>query len=211
MSNLFKTLNTLKDDFTIGKLKEIPRVQLTDLLLINCKVLPNREVLLERLPSRGNIAEIGVSEGNFSEQILDICQPKKLHLIDNWSSGKYISFHEKVLDRFNSNILKKQVIIHKDLSLNALKKFQDGYFDWVYIDTIHDYHTTKRELELCAKIVKMEGFICGHDYTSRSYTDGLKYGVIEAVHEFCKNSNWEFIFLTLEPNGHNSFALKKIS
>ena len=46
---------------------------------------------------------------------------------------------------------------------------------------------------------------------TRCRADAMKYGVIEAVHEFCVTRNWEIIGMTLEWHGHNSFALKRIS
>ena len=54
------------------------------------------------------------------------------------------------------------------------------------------------------------GIIAGHDYVTRSRTDAMKYGVIEAVHQFCTEKNYEFIFMSLEWHGHNSFALRRI-
>ncbi|MDJ0634304.1 MAG: hypothetical protein QNJ34_14035 [Xenococcaceae cyanobacterium MO_188.B29] len=41
-----------------------------------------RQFLLERLPKNSVGAEIGVHLGDFSEKILEIVKPNKLHLID---------------------------------------------------------------------------------------------------------------------------------
>ena len=52
-----------------------------------------------------------------------------------------------------------------------LEKFDDDYFDWVFIDSNHDYNSTKRELEISHKKVGGEGWILLHDYiiwTNRS-------------------------------------------
>ncbi len=37
-----------------------------------------------------------------------------------------------------------------------------------------------------------------------------RYGVIEAVYEFCSKYNWEILFLTTELETNPSFAIKKI-
>jgi len=91
-----------------------------------------------------------------------------------------------------------------------LYRFNDNYFDWVYLDTSHTYEITHQELIILEKKVKIDGLITGHDYTTRSRRTAMKYGVIEAVHEFCLNNNWEFVYITLEWHGHNSFAIRRI-
>jgi hypothetical protein len=55
---------------------------LTDDALKNCQMLPYREAILERMKKDGIAAEVGVQAGYFSENILRICQPKRLHLLD---------------------------------------------------------------------------------------------------------------------------------
>jgi hypothetical protein len=44
----------------------------------------NRISLLSLLPKFGRVAEIGVAEGEFSQEILARTTPKHLHLIDPW-------------------------------------------------------------------------------------------------------------------------------
>ncbi|MEO1543456.1 MAG: hypothetical protein AAFR75_05485 [Pseudomonadota bacterium] len=55
---------------------KVPRTDLTARQIANLKALPNRFDLLEALPRNGNVAEIGVANGEFSEQILKLSQPK---------------------------------------------------------------------------------------------------------------------------------------
>ncbi|NNJ55129.1 MAG: 3-oxoacyl-ACP reductase, partial [Bacteroidia bacterium] len=74
----------------------------------------------------------------------------------------------------------------------------------------HTYNTTKQELELAALAVKDNGYICGHDYTAVAYSGLRKYGVVEAVNEFCVNYNYEIIYLTSETTRHLSYALRKL-
>lgn len=54
----------------------------------NARLLENRIGLLSTLNKGGVVAEVGVASGDFSEQILNICQPKTLHLIDYWEKTK---------------------------------------------------------------------------------------------------------------------------
>ena len=48
----------------------------------NCKLFEDREVLLELMPKNSVCAEVGIFLSNFSEKILRITQPIKLHLVD---------------------------------------------------------------------------------------------------------------------------------
>ena len=47
--------------------------------------LSSREAILQCLPKNGIGAEIGVAQGAYSEQILQLANPQALHLIDPWS------------------------------------------------------------------------------------------------------------------------------
>ncbi|REK11921.1 MAG: class I SAM-dependent methyltransferase [Planctomycetota bacterium] len=47
-------------------------------------VMFNKHELLQMLPKGGRWVEIGVFQGDFSERILQECQPETLHLVDPW-------------------------------------------------------------------------------------------------------------------------------
>ena len=176
----------------------------------NIKYLFDRRDLLTLLPKFSNCAEIGVAEGEFSKEIMEIVNPEKLHLIDMWC-GDYYSEQMMQLVMKSLYVYRKEgsVEINRGNSVEILKSFDDGYFDWVYIDTNHGYEVTKHELEACKNKVKKDGIIAGHDFCFYSIFSGNKYGVIEAVFEFCENENWEIIYVT-EDIWYPSFALKRI-
>ena len=88
---------------------------------------------------------------------------------------------------------------------------EDGALDWVYIDTDHRYETTRDELEAYAPKVRPGGLLVGHDYEISDYVGDYRYGVIEAVHEFCAEHDWELVYLTAEPWEHRSFAIRALS
>ncbi|MDO6558197.1 class I SAM-dependent methyltransferase [Paraglaciecola chathamensis] len=193
-------------------LEKIPKVKLKPDNIANCQLILNRENLLEYLPSNACVAEIGVDRGEFSRKIFDSCRPQKLHLIDAWHTERYNDgLLEKVETSFSREIQTKQVEINRGLSIEVVDSFQDDYFDWIYIDTSHDYITTKTELEAFSKKMKTNGIIAGHDYSMGNWVEMFKYGVIEAVHEFCVNYNWEMIFITADFTENQSFAIRKIS
>lgn len=181
--------------------------------LIEClRVLPNRLALLEMMPKNAVIAEVGVAEGNFSASIIQICQPKVLHLIDLWSSDlEQTSYNEcayaKVKDRFSREIDSGRVVLHRGLSWDVLRTFSENYFDWVYIDASHAYESVKQDLCTVREKVKSSGFIAGHDYTL--WGDSLsRWGVIEAVNEFCNTHDYEMAYLTHESKRNHSYAIR---
>lgn len=191
--------------------KRIPLSDLEDRHIANLKALTNREALLKCLPKHAVIAEIGVDEGVFSETILHLCQPVTLHLIDAWSTKRY---HEGKMNlvstKFADEIAEQQVHLHVGYSTVVVNDFEDGYFDWIYIDTDHSYKNTLKELYAYSKKIKPGGIIAGHDFVIGNWKGLVKYGVIDAVYEFCKLENWEIIYITMEHKAHPSFAIRKI-
>lgn len=175
----------------------------------NAKLLATREQMLYLLPKNGVVAELGVDHGEFSQKILEINQPSKLHLVDVWKSDRYPEklFHE-VSRKFQSEIKTGKVEINRGLSTEVVNQFPNFYFDWVYIDTAHSYSLTKAELEAYHSKMKPEGIISGHDFIVGEIDVPWKYGVIEAVFDFCKTHGWEIIYLTMERGISPSFAIR---
>lgn len=189
----------------------IPKVALQQKHVAGCELLLDRSVLLEKLASRAVCAEIGVDEGKFTSAILSATRPKRLHLIDMWATHDYNEAKfESVRSKFSAEQASGTVSIHRKSSLDAAVEFQDGYFDWVYIDTTHAYALTAQELRAFAPKLKPGGLIAGHDYTMGNWPIALRYGVIEAVHEFCVEQDWELKYLTVEPIENQSFAIRKL-
>jgi hypothetical protein len=63
----------------------------------------------------------------------------------------------------------------------VLPKFEDAYFDWVYVDGNHSYDYVMRDLQLCRMKVKPGGIIAGDDYT---WGEQEGFPVKRAVHDF---------------------------
>ena len=85
----------------------------------------------------------------------------------------------------------------------AVERFEDGKFDWVYVDGNHDYAYVMRDLVLYAPKVKRGGLLCGHDYCDRPEAQGVK----RAVDDFMEKHGWEMAIRTVEK--WPSFALKR--
>lgn len=176
----------------------------------------DRKNLLHFLPPERQVAEIGVAEGDFSQQIRDIARPKRLHLVDPWvhqddpayeadlnnvSSTEHEARYLAVQDRFATDIEAGRVLLHRTTSVQAAETFTDGSLDWVYIDAMHTYHAVKTDLEAYAPKIKEGGFILGHDYTNLPFYQEMGFGVVEAVNDFVGKSGksgWYFLALTAE-------------
>lgn len=195
----------------VAQENRMPKLVLQDIHVKNTKLFNNRLMMLEDMPKNGIVAEIGVDKGDFSEEILKRTQPQKLHLIDVWDSKRYhLGKKLHVETKFEEEINKGQLAINFGYSTDVVSQFEDNYFDWIYIDTEHSYSLTKRELELYAPKVKPGGIISGHDYINGIWINMVRYGVIEAVSEFCVNNNWELIYLTTDFTEPPSFAIRRI-
>lgn len=159
-----------------------------------------RRWLLEQMPSGGVCAEIGVWRGDFSHWILEITQPRALHLIDPWAyshaerdqdtwhgggavggQAELDRIHDHVIERFAAEIARGVVTVHRLPSHQAAPEFPDGYFDWIYVDGDHFYDAVSLDLALWERTVRPGGTIAGDDYR-----ESPVYGtdVIRAVDEF---------------------------
>ena len=194
-----------------AEVDNIPKLSIEKRNVQNGSILSNREHLLEVLPKHGIIAELGVDNGYFTEQIIKISNPKKIYLIDTWSSKRYgQNKFELVREKFSEEIKSKKIEILRSNSIDAAKLFQNNYFDWIYVDTDHSYSTTIQELNAYESKIKSNGFICGHDYVMGNWSRSNKYGVIESVNEFLVKKNWKLVYWTSDFTESNSFAIQRI-
>jgi Methyltransferase domain len=159
-----------------------------------------RDFLLRKMPPNGICAEIGVHKGDFSERIISITRPQRLHLIDPWffegddtyahalygrgrasSQADLDATFQSVQERFEHEIRVGTVVINRQRSAVAAETFADEYFDWVYIDGNHLYEFVLNDLEQYWPKVKPRGFITGDDYGIKGW---WQHGVTRAVDEF---------------------------
>ena len=146
--------------------------------------------------------ELGVFEGEFSNILLNTNKFKKLYLVDmftgmidsgdkNGNNVKYKNGEDllkEVTFKFKNN---KNIEVVKSDSLKFLSNFENHFFDFIYIDTSHQYEHTKNELNLSLKKIKPGGIISGHDYNKTHFK-----GVVDAVDEFSKENKLELHLTT---------------
>lgn len=174
-----------------------PSVALPGELIAECRFVASRNALVEQLPHRARVAEVGTYRGAFARHMLDACDPVELHLID-------IDF--SLLDP--DVAADKRVTLHKGFSHDVLGGFADGYFDWVYIDGDHSYAGASRDAAVAAKKVRRGGYLVFNDFAHADPYLGA-YGVHRAVTDFATAQRWKFVWWAYEPHGLYDVALQK--
>lgn len=182
-----------------------PDAALEERQIKNCRVVENRYRLLEHLPKDAVCCEVGIANGDFSEQILAKTAPRKLHLVE--FSERFVRGAEQ---RFADPIEKGSVAIHHGDSARELAKFPDAYFDWMYIDANHTYEFVQRELEISRLKLKPGGVIILNDYICYDHVYRTEYGVVEAVNQFCVRYDYELIYFAFHPLMYCDVAIRKI-
>lgn len=79
------------------------------------------------------------------------------------------------LSKISSELPNLELI--RDFSSKSAEKFNDDFFDMIFIDANHDYKYVKEDIASYMPKIKKTGIISGHDYSL------AWYGVIKAVNE----------------------------
>jgi len=178
----------------------------------------DRVAMVKALPSGAVGAEIGVQRGEFSKEIFHETQVELLHLVDPWvhfdsgydgdpanvPQGAQDENYRYVLGLFGGYYRAK---IHRMTSLEAASRLPQGSLDFAYIDANHSYEHVLEDLRAWSRVVKPTGWLMGHDFIDNGWCRQAGFGVIEAVEDFCLESDWELTGLTT--CAWSSFLLQK--
>jgi hypothetical protein len=172
-----------------------------------------RRKLLRYLPSGGKIAEIGVARGKFSQQIRSVCKPSLLVLVDPWieqdenqyfrdannvAQSRQDQRYNDIVKTFASQKPGRECRVLRAFSAEAAKTFEDGTFDWVFIDGNHSFEACLEDLRAWAPKIKDDGLICGHDFATHASARDAKFGVVEAVSTFVSETGYGLAGVTIE-------------
>jgi predicted O-methyltransferase YrrM len=171
----------------------------------NCALLPDRNMLLSRLPKGGTVAEIGTMEGYFAKFIRDIVQPDELHIFD-------ITFDRFDRTSFADDLSSGRVILYQGDSSTEMARLRDGkpgWFDWVYIDGDHTYQGVIRDIEQAKQLIKHDGLIIFNDYTVYSPLERMQYGVARAVNDLIVDEGFELVYFALNVMDYHDVAVRR--
>ncbi|MCC0081289.1 MAG: class I SAM-dependent methyltransferase [Rhodobacter sp.] len=167
--------------------------------------LGKRRWVLELLPKGGIGAEIGVFRGHFSNLICEIAQPKKLYLVDPWTTlgetfgwGKAYTNFDTLPTLVAREDARAHVQRHPGIDCVIVESTYPACasqivepLDFAYLDASHKYAPTLAELRSIQKQLKPEGLIIGDDWDPRP--DAPHHGVWRAIQDFIAESDWRLI------------------
>jgi hypothetical protein len=204
------------------------------------------DFLLENLKQKSRIAEIGTLAGDFAYHILTEYDPEYLLLVDIFGQediGIYVNksqpekrftpenHQEWVVKRFEEY---KNVEIKWSRGFEALSSYQktlsksscwgseDNLFDFIYLDSNHNFSNVLRELLSAEPLIKVGGIIGINDYMlngifteeifNNSEWKDVSYGTMQGASFFLdKFPNWHVMSIALNGAGNMDIFLQKQS
>lgn len=155
----------------------------------------------------GNAVEIGVAEGGYSFYLLD-CWPGVCYQVDPWAAFSveeyqdYNNVEQTEQDRRFELVTQTaqkyngRAIPVRATSAKASEQFENGFFDFIYIDANHKLEYIRDDIQIWWPKCKSKGIFAGHDYLDGVIKSG-DYGVKTAVNEFAQEHGLR-INVTLE-------------
>ena len=151
-----------------------------------------------------SIGEIGVYRGKYTEVYINRATTSRVYLIDIWETSNHDGYISGMGPGDIENGYKEvqeiygvlpNVTLCKGFSTEWSQKFNDEFFDWVYLDADHSYQSVLNDIKHWYPKVKKGGIISGHDFLPNPNHDISYFGVDKAVCEFFNPND---IFLTNE-------------
>jgi predicted O-methyltransferase YrrM len=127
--------------------------------------------------------EVGTQRGRFAEVMFQEAPGLQLICVDHWKAyGTTTQEHQDEIKAEAVRRLRRlRATIVEKPSLEAVRDFEDGCLDFVYIDANHEFDDVVRDIIEWSNKVRMGGIVALHDYHSWGGT-----GVIEAVNAYTR-------------------------
>lgn len=131
--------------------------------------------------------EIGVQAGKYS-RVLGLAMPDaQLYGIDPWEEYDELPVRGLQEDQDRGFLIAQETVpanvtLIRKKSLEAVKDFPDGYFDFVYVDGNHEYVHAAMDIHYWLPKIRIGGILAGHDY--RPYRPSSFNHVYHVVNSF---------------------------
>lgn len=161
------------------------------------------------------VAEVGVERGLNAVEMVQYLNLNKLYLIDDYLPyTDYLGGFcpQDIQDKVYSWMFERlipyldKIVLVTRSSIFASTLFPDGFFDFVYIDGNHNYESVKQDMSAWFPKVKKGGLMGGHDFDIRNI---VRQDVAEAVKDFCKENNLEYMIFPYELPAYNDWGIIK--
>ncbi len=125
--------------------------------------------IAKELPNNARLAEVGVANGDsviyLAQELKNLGKDFKIYAIDNMGYGGFFQM-KTIYENIIKSGLGDYIEVMPYASLDCAKMFNDGFLDFVYIDSSHTYKETKQEVIEWYNKVKDEGILAGHDFNA---------------------------------------------
>ncbi len=139
--------------------------------------------------------EVGICEGFHCKHLLKNTELEELWGVDTAPNMGYIThLQSEFPDRF-------KLLVER--SPGCAASFEDGHFDFIHIDAWHTYEACKADLEGWWPKLRDGGVFCGDDFIPARNHPESRFGVDEAVEEFCKNRGLSYFVTGCESEDFN--------
>jgi len=151
-------------------------------------------------------AEIGVQRGHHAKLMFENIEGLKLYCVDPWDAYNRISQKkmEAVYLDCQKQLKGRNVELMKMTSMHAVKSFEDGSLDFVYIDGLHEFDSVMRDVMHWARKVRPGGIVAGHDYYP--FYQG---GIMPAIDAYTRAHNINDWYITTDDEFPSWFWVQK--
>lgn len=123
--------------------------------------------MAELLPDGCRVVECGVANGKsaifLAEKLHDLGKDFVMFMVDNLAYGGSDQLNTIIKSIVRSGLGEKIEVMAMS-SLDAATKFNDNYFDFVFLDSSHQYFPTRAEILIWYHKIKENAYLSGHDY-----------------------------------------------
>jgi predicted O-methyltransferase YrrM len=113
----------------------------------------------------------GQSAAYMAVEIINSNKNIEFYCVDTWKGSEELKHHKSVTqDTLYNEFLNNTKTVSSVIkpirlsSLEAANKFEDNFFDFIFIDASHDYENVKKDILAWYPKLKSTGIIAGHDY-----------------------------------------------